>query len=209
VSSFGFGGANCHIVLDDAYNSLLLRGVESVYHQTAVVPLLRDENSILVNGTSGDCQTIPEGEPELLVWSSADDGGIKRTQDSWAAYLSEIKVPDSKRNEFLHNLAHTLAARRSHLTWRTFAVADHTEGLHNLTNTFQPAIRSKISPKLAYIFTGVRSFNARWLISLIPCSKELNGTLWVASLLNDTKFSVKVWPKREITSKNLDVHGIC
>ncbi|GFF87206.1 hypothetical protein IFM53868_05068 [Aspergillus udagawae] len=154
VSSFGFGGANCHIVLDDAYNSLCLRGIASVCHQTAVVPSLQDEDSILVNGTSDDCQSKPEEDHALLVWSSADEGAIKRTQDSWRAYLSGITVPDSKRNEFLHNLAHTLAARRSHLTWRTFAVADHTEGLQNLANNVQPAVKSRGSPKLAYIFTG-------------------------------------------------------
>ncbi|KAF7179631.1 hypothetical protein CNMCM7691_008680 [Aspergillus felis] len=154
VSSFGFGGANCHIVLDDAYNSLRLGGIESVCHQTAIIPSLRDEDSMLVNGTSGDCQSKPEADHELLVWSAADEGAIKRTQDAWTAYLSGMTVPDSKRNEFLHNLAHTLAARRSHLTWRTFAVADHTEGLQNLANNFQPAVKSKDSPKLAYIFTG-------------------------------------------------------
>ncbi|KAL2818527.1 hypothetical protein BDW59DRAFT_165475 [Aspergillus cavernicola] len=155
VSSFGFGGANCHIVLDDAYNSLRLRGIESVCHQTAVVPSLRDgDDSIIHNGTRGDCQSSPEKDHELLVWSSADEGAIKRTRDSWTAYLSGTTVPESKRTDFLHSLAHTLAARRSHLTWRTFAVADHTEGLQNLANNFHPAVKSKISPNLAYIFTG-------------------------------------------------------
>ncbi|KAL2835360.1 hypothetical protein BJY01DRAFT_252737 [Aspergillus pseudoustus] len=155
VSSFGFGGANCHIVLDDAYNCLRLRGIEGEYHQTAVVPpTLRDGNSTMVNGTTDDCQSRPDKYPQLLVWSSADEGGIKRMQDVWKTYLSGTTALKSKPKEFLDNVAYTLAARRSHLTWRTFAVADHSEGLQGIANNFHPAVRSKRPTNLAYVFTG-------------------------------------------------------
>jgi acyl transferase domain-containing protein len=161
VSSFGFGGANCHIVLDDAYNCLRLRGIEGEYHQTAVVPPLLDGNTTVANGATDDGQSGPEKYPQLLVWSSADDGGIKRMQDVWKTYLSGTTGLKSKTSEFVDNLSYTLASRRSHLTWRTFAVADHSEGLQGIADRFHPAVRSKRPTNLAYVFTGVSSSNAR------------------------------------------------
>ncbi|KAJ0418664.1 hypothetical protein BJY00DRAFT_324827 [Aspergillus carlsbadensis] len=157
VSSFGFGGANCHIVLDDAYSSLCLRGIQGEYHQTAVVPPLRDGNSIIVKGTTttDDYQsTTPEKYPQLLVWSSADEGGIKRIQDVWKTYLSRTTGLQSKKNEALDDLAYTLAARRSHLTWRTFAVADHSEGMQSVAHKFHAAVRAKSPANLVYVLTG-------------------------------------------------------
>ncbi|CEL10219.1 hypothetical protein ASPCAL13343 [Aspergillus calidoustus] len=154
VSSFGFGGANCHIVLDDAYNCLRLRGIEDEYHQTAVVPPLQDGNTTVAHGTTDDRQSGPEKYPQLLVWSSADEGGIKRMRDVWERYLSGATGLESKTNKFLDNLAYTLAARRSHLTWRTFAVADNSEGLKGIANKFHTAVRSKRPTNLVYVFTG-------------------------------------------------------
>ncbi|PVH92931.1 hypothetical protein DM02DRAFT_677173 [Periconia macrospinosa] len=39
VSSFGFGGSNSHIVLDDAYNYMRLRNIQGI-HQTQIIPTL-------------------------------------------------------------------------------------------------------------------------------------------------------------------------
>jgi acyl transferase domain-containing protein len=176
-------------VLDDAYNCLRLRGIEDEYHQTAVVPPLQDGNTTVVHGTTDDRQSGPEKYPQLLVWSSADEGGIKRMRDVWGRYLSGATGLESKINKFLDNLAYTLAARRSHLTWRTFAVADNSEGLKGIANKFHTAVRSKRPTNLVYVFTGVSSSNAWWLILLTTSSKGLNGQLWGASLLKDTTFS--------------------
>jgi acyl transferase domain-containing protein len=110
-------------------------------------------------------------------------------RDVWGRYLSGATGLESKINKFLDNLAYTLAARRSHLTWRTFAVADNSEGLKGIANKFHTAVRSKRPTNLVYVFTGVSSSNAWWLILLTTSSKGLNGQLWGASLLKDTTFS--------------------
>ncbi|KAL2793731.1 polyketide synthase [Aspergillus keveii] len=154
VSSFGFGGANCHIVLDDAYNFLRLRGIEGEYHQTAVAPPLLDGNTTVANGRTDHGESGAEKYPQLLVWSSADEGGIKRMQDVWRKYLSGTTGLKSRTKEFVDSLAYTLAARRSHLMWRTFAVANRSEGLQGIADIFHTAVRSKTPTNLAYVFTG-------------------------------------------------------
>ncbi|PWY69325.1 polyketide synthase [Aspergillus eucalypticola CBS 122712] len=161
VSSFGFGGANSHIVLDDAYNSLRLSGSESVGHQTVIVPALGQINGIrLLNGHHSTncvdkfndpkiaCKTVPK----LLVWSAADQAGIKRLAESWSTYLAGLSVEEPE--EYLGDLAHTLCGRRSHWAWRSFVVAKPGVLLQDLTNQFSPATQSVDSPRLAFVFTG-------------------------------------------------------
>ncbi|RAK87226.1 polyketide synthase [Aspergillus costaricaensis CBS 115574] len=161
VSSFGFGGANSHIVLDDAYNSLRLSGSESVGYQTVIVPALGQINGIRqlnshhstncvdkFNDPKTSCKTVPK----LLVWSAADQAGIKRLAESWSTYLAGLSVEEPE--EYLGDLAHTLCGRRSHWAWRSFVVAKPGVLLHDLTNQFSPATQSVDSPHLAFVFTG-------------------------------------------------------
>ncbi|PYH68553.1 type I polyketide synthase [Aspergillus vadensis CBS 113365] len=161
VSSFGFGGANSHIVLDDAYNSLRLSGFEHVGHHTVIVPSLRQINGVpqlndhhsahgvdKFNDPTIACKTVPR----LLVWSAADQAGIKRLAESWNTYLSDLSVEETE--EYLRDLAHTLCGRRSHWAWRSFVVAKPGVLLQDLTNQFSPAIQSVHSPHLAFVFTG-------------------------------------------------------
>ncbi|GLB22767.1 type I Iterative Polyketide synthase (PKS) [Aspergillus tubingensis] len=147
VSSFGFGGANSHIVLDDAYNSLRLSGSESVGHQTVIVPALGHTNDTFNDSTIA-CKTVPK----LLVWSAADQAGIKRLAESWSTYLADLSVEEPE--EYLGDLAHTLCGRRSHWAWRSFVVAKPGVLLQDLTNQFSLATQSVDSPHLAFVFTG-------------------------------------------------------
>lgn len=163
MSSFGFGGANSHIVLDDAYNSLRLKGFEGVGHQTVIVPALGQINGIpqlnghhstngvdKLNDSTIACKTVPK----LLVWSAADQAGIKRLAESWSTYLSSLSVEETE--EYLQDLAHTLCGRRSHWAWRSFVVAKPGVPLQDLANQFSPATQSVDLPHLAFVFTGVR-----------------------------------------------------
>lgn len=172
VSSFGFGGANCSVVLDDAYNSLRLRGIKDGNHKTTIT-LPRSETidgtpdgRFVQNGdTMENCappiieklddQSNGEDESTLFVWSSGDKDGIDRTRESWETYLSNLTIPNSEKKSYARNLAHTLASRRSHLKWTSFAVADTSKSLKNLADQFSPAIKSSLSPRVAFIFTGV------------------------------------------------------
>jgi acyl transferase domain-containing protein len=203
VSSFGFGGSNTHIVLDDAYNFLRMRnliGNHSTIHEPPSPRLLEltsvdyryngtsDTNdrseldrgreingtahlSNRINRSNGISEAdgiIPPKAPlveagvlngfdqKVLVWSAADEDGIARLAAAWAPYFSNLSIPDSEKTDYLCDLAHTLAVRRSNLPWKTFAIANPVQGLRNIVDKFAPSTRSIISPGLAFIFTGVR-----------------------------------------------------
>jgi hypothetical protein len=103
--------------------------------------------------TNGTIGVAKFDAPKLLVWSAADGAGIPRIQNTWGPFFSN-KSMDNK-TPFLHNLAHTLATRRTHLPWRTFAIARPSDDLAALTERFSSACQSHESPNLAMIFSGV------------------------------------------------------
>jgi hypothetical protein len=145
VSSFGFGGSNSHIVLDDAYNFLRMRNLRG-NHSTVYTPpspILLELASVdstggcyrqngrsdtndhsqldggheingtahLSNGTTringifdGDeiapskaplaKAEVPNGfDQKILVWSAADEDGIRRLAAAWDPYFSNLSIP--------------------------------------------------------------------------------------------------------------------
>ncbi|KAA8646574.1 Type I Polyketide synthases (Type I PKS) [Aspergillus tanneri] len=159
VSSFGFGGANSHVVLDDAYHYLHLNKLNG-HHRTLTpgAPSLHGIGFTLTsqdNEAKGSASHMVDQEPaKLLVWSSADDGGIQRLAEAWKPYLDSLSISQSDRIAFLHHLAYTLSVRRSHLQWRTFVAANPYQRLDNLVDRFITPVRALSSPKLAFVFTG-------------------------------------------------------
>ncbi|KAL4954233.1 hypothetical protein BDW69DRAFT_183680 [Aspergillus filifer] len=152
VSSFGFGGSNSHVVLDDAYNFLRLRGLQG-NHSSAGGPkklLCLDHQASNTNGEMNGSSDAPK----LLVWSSVDEKGITRIQDSWKSFLSDpTLIPDDKA-QYLHDLSYTLGLRRTHFSWRSFVVARSFDDWAALPDNFASAARSLTSPNLALVFSG-------------------------------------------------------
>jgi hypothetical protein len=93
--------------------------------------------------------------PRLLVWSAADEQAVKRSlRDQELFYKDKIA---GNRNK-LDRLAYTLAARRSHMLWRSFAIVaeDGLSENQNGTADLDPAkpMRSSPDATLAFVFTG-------------------------------------------------------
>ncbi|KAB8234976.1 type I polyketide synthase [Aspergillus alliaceus] len=149
VSSFGFGGSNIHIVLDDALNYLQTHDLNGK-HDTAAHPKV----PCLDYGSTNGIREELSDEAKVLVWSAADENGISRIQDSWRSYFSSLQVPDSKRTAYLNNLAYTLTSRRSHHLWRTFVTVKPSDDWSVVVDKFARPCRSVSSPNLAFIFTG-------------------------------------------------------
>lgn len=171
MQSFGFGGANSHVILDDAYNFLRSHGLQGNHNTLSVPPkavrdiieLPKDEpaqtngysNGIIENS---DHHAITSSNfPKLLVWSTLDESGIGRVKDVWAEYFKDLGLPEARVPGFIRDLAHTLADRRSHFPWRSFVVAKKPDDLLNLTDQFNNGIRVKSNPKVAFVFSGVRN----------------------------------------------------
>lgn len=104
------------------------------------------------NGASNG--STPSSIPKLLVWTAADVGA---TQRMLQAYQSYFKTQIAGNNGKLEQLAYTLAARRSIMSWRSFAVVDAATGdgiNESPIPVAQPIRASRDKLAAAYVFTG-------------------------------------------------------
>ncbi|GFN16497.1 type I Iterative Polyketide synthase (PKS) [Aspergillus tubingensis] len=143
VSSFGFGGTNVHVVLDDAPSQLNVNGfTEQPYSNgTDLMPSRRLTRK-------------PSGTARLLVWSSADKDGIPRLRDTWKPYFAGLQIASEERPEYLDRLSHTLSTRRSCLEWRAYAVVQLSCDWKTIPDSLTCPGQSISSPNLAYVFSG-------------------------------------------------------
>ncbi|RYP64365.1 hypothetical protein DL771_008810 [Monosporascus sp. 5C6A] len=170
VNSFGFGGSNAHAVVDDALHYLKSHGLTG-YHNCTTSSSQPD--SFTMHGTfSGvdDTRYLTDETlekmredteppvPKLLVWTAADLGGIERVLSTYQEYYQN-RI--SGRMRKLDQLAYTLAMRRSHMLWRSFAVVDAAHGTTSkMSNdqaplpTAQPVRASGKKLGIAFVFTG-------------------------------------------------------
>jgi acyl transferase domain-containing protein len=197
VNSFGFGGSNGHIVMDDAFHTLealgqrgkhntiadsLSHGLSTPLHLTAghgtingdittandalaigPTKLEPSTHRIAANSTAdesmsktnlatsrqeiGDCLQY-----QLLVWSAKDLAALQRMVQKYSEYY-ETSI-DGCGRRILHQLAYTLAARRSVMAWKTYAVLNSSESGKETSLTAATGIRSSRKRGMSFIFTG-------------------------------------------------------
>ncbi|KAI5921037.1 putative polyketide synthase [Camillea tinctor] len=134
VNSFGFGGSNGHVILDDAYHCLRELGLEGN------CPTRAKPNGISSQLASSEASSTYK----LLIWSAKDEGALRRLTQRYTGYM-KAHGPDPYR------LAYTLAAKRNHFPWRSFAIVKaSTPSLPAKL----PFIRSSRNVGLAFVFTG-------------------------------------------------------
>ncbi|KAK1908588.1 Highly reducing polyketide synthase alt5 [Pyrenophora teres f. teres] len=177
INSFGFGGANAHVILEDAASFLSRHGLEGRH---ATVPLLSSSNSVrdgyVSDSPSSSASTVADdpssGESsdnasdvssevlrdlhptsKLFVLSSNDQEGVKRNVERLQDYLAS-KI--SSGPSFLSDLAFTLSSKRTALPWKSYAVSSNVSGLREKISSVTPVVRSSTSaiPRVAYVFTG-------------------------------------------------------
>ncbi|KAI0010005.1 hypothetical protein F4779DRAFT_331916 [Xylariaceae sp. FL0662B] len=218
VNSFGFGGSNTHVVMDDAFHYLKGRGLKG-NHCTNPFPFALAKNQLTTNGELSivpselcagptHCATGVNGVKEkdetnrtrhesrvdenggisqrmgfarapgdeingvalgvshsdssflILVLTAADEKTLGDLVRAYEAYCGS-KIGNSRPD--VDQLAFTLAARRSLMLWRTFAVvnanaAKDAQG-HDLSidarwlSTAKPT-RALADPSIAFVFTG-------------------------------------------------------
>ena len=161
VSSFGYGGANAHVILDDAASYLATHGLQgkhnTVTEATPVLPQAMATDGEVKGGNSEFSQN------RLFVWSAADENGIQRLGMAYLEYLNTqvTNLGDGDSRRRLDTVAYTLGAKRSVLPWKSYLVARSLSQLHEQLQTtgLPKPVRSSTAaaasgPGLTFVFTG-------------------------------------------------------
>ncbi|RDA90934.1 hypothetical protein CP533_5339 [Ophiocordyceps camponoti-saundersi (nom. inval.)] len=158
VNSFGFGGSNTHIVIDDAYNYSRLRSLQAKHCSVADPPAVFSGNSSSQPQRTTRDGTIAGGNPRLLIWSAADKEGLNRIVEAYREWMNDderasdaFDAPET----FMTNLSFTLDVHRNHLPWRAFAVLRSPTGLLDLHSSISTPVRAGSQLlRLGFVFSG-------------------------------------------------------
>lgn len=158
VNSFGYGGANSHVVLDDAYNYMKLRGLNGK-HSTSPLPPKTALGSPApavdvvnrVNGSGHD--GAAPAAPKLIVLSAADKNGIGRMTEELRGWFKSLDPVQASNPNLLADLAFTLDSHRSRLSWRSFALLNTAEDLRSLPSLTPTKVKADPA-RIGFVFNG-------------------------------------------------------
>ncbi|KAI0382791.1 putative polyketide synthase [Hypomontagnella monticulosa] len=167
INSFGFGGTNAHIIIDDAYHYLKTRALRASHCTTAIPHLIEPPlvSEVETPGSSGYVSAESDEffgdsakrqhQYRIFAWSTHEEGIAKESAAAYATALRSRK--DVVENRFLADLSYTLCQRRSRMALKFFIVANSLDDLATkLENTRQKPTRSNARqvPHVAFVFTG-------------------------------------------------------
>ncbi|KAL7913516.1 putative polyketide synthase [Trichoderma velutinum] len=144
VNSFGFGGSNAHVVVDEAPGYLTLKGLNANHSSTDIIPPSR-----------AGVSTEERPEARLFCYSANDNAGVVRVMESHIQFLDSIQRDD---RDSLRNYSYTLGCRRSNLEWKGFIIAESALDLVAKIQAFDTIhlARSSLKKqhKLGFVFCG-------------------------------------------------------
>lgn len=184
LNAMGFGGSNCHVIIDDAYHYLQDRDIRANHRTVDNDGQLSTHVSSLSNGINGSGHPSHErtdsgmhvngdlgvngiftaktqngsldhySRPKIFAFSAFDEAGIERMRASYHAHLSSMGTAPEPENVYLDDFHYTLSRKRSMFAWRAFTIASTVPDLLTNLSSSLTAIRSNPSARLAFIFTG-------------------------------------------------------
>lgn len=161
INSFGFGGTNAHLVLDDAKSYLDKLGLGESSHLHATRP---STPAPAPASAQNDATAQAVAGHRIFLFSANEQDGIARVLAGFAEHLQKKQAGEdgtaaAADDAYLSSLATTLSERRSRLAWRVAVTADSAASLvAALTDpaTSAGAVRPSkaTAPAAAFIFTG-------------------------------------------------------
>lgn len=156
VNSFGFGGSNAHVIVDDADGYFRDHGLVG-HHSTAC------ENAIVVpNGIE-----TSSVQSKILVWSANRETSLSRMIEAFAEHFERHALAEPC-DHFVLDLAYTLSCRRTHHDWRSYAVIDSNTSLTDLERIVSKPNRTSRSSGICFVFTGQGAQYKRMGQQLLP-----------------------------------------
>lgn len=134
VNSFGYGGSNVHVVLEDATGHLPAGGPRHVSSY-----LSEDDDEFLLDDEE-------DGPYRVITLSANDEAALRANIKTLSDHLVNPRVKVS-----LDDLAYTLSERRTRLFHRAFITTRTTE-LNE--QAFTLGKKSSETPRIGFIFTG-------------------------------------------------------
>lgn len=158
VNSFGYGGSNAHIVLEDAPGYLSTRGIKGTFRKANqnIHPAQlsdgegRENGHCLISNGTGDIQAAYRSR--LFMVSGFDEDSCSAQIQNLHQYLSEkSRVADDC---FMDSLAFTLNERRSKFMWKAVVIGSSPSSVAEALSSRIKPRRAIKKPSIGFVFTG-------------------------------------------------------
>ncbi|WPH02495.1 Hypothetical protein R9X50_00536000 [Acrodontium crateriforme] len=163
VNSFGYGGANAHVIVEDAYHHLEHHGLAG-NHQTRIAKrTLTGCNSygVDVHSVTNGTQEAPFNPYKIFPFSAADLKGLQRISVAMSLFFERQMCKDDqdkpwlRSKEYFNNFSYTLTSRRTMLDYRSFVVAQSIEDLvKEFKHSGPKCTRTARTNNIVFTFTG-------------------------------------------------------
>ncbi|CAG8232080.1 unnamed protein product [Penicillium salamii] len=164
VNSFGYGGSNAHVILEETESCLSGLGLD-----------IKRSSSTVCNGPRDKPISISSDQTSrIYVLSGFDEASCTRQVQHLRSYILH-KNSQPVRDSFLDNLAFTVNERRTLFPWKMAVVGSDLESLTTSLSQRVKARSAVRKPRLGFVFTGQ---GAQWagmgqeLIPAYPVFKD-------------------------------------